>query len=75
MRIKWKPIIIGFFVFYIFAWSLTTCSALKAEELSCETFIKENICNMTDEEAEVWFWEFFKSIMEPKEIEVEIVEV
>jgi hypothetical protein len=64
-----------FFVIYIFVYALSSCSALKADELNCETFMKENICNMTDEEAEVWFWEFFKSIMEPKEIEVEIVEV
>jgi hypothetical protein len=77
MRLNLKPIIIVFFIIYIFAWSLTTCSFVKADEpkLNCETFVKENICNMTDEEAEAWFWEFFKSIMEPKEIEVEIVEV
>ena len=64
-----------FFVIYIFVYALSSCSVLKADELNCETFMKENICNMTDEEAEAWFWEFFKSIMEPKETEVEIVEV
>ena len=77
MRLNLKPIIIVFFIIYIFAWSLTTCSFVKADEpkLNCETFVKENICNMTDKEAEKWFWEFFKRIMEPKETEVEIVEV
>ena len=64
-----------FFVIYIFVYALSSCSALKADELNCETFVKEEICNMTDKEAEKWFWEFFKSIMEPKETEVEIVEV
>ena len=75
MRINLKPIVIMFFVIYIFVYALSSCSVLKADELNCETFVKENICNMTDEEAEAWFWEFFKSIMEPKETEVEIVEV
>ncbi len=71
MRIKLGPIIV-FFIIYLFVWNLANADE---PELSCETFVKENICNMTDEEAEAWFWEFFKSIMEPKEIEVEIVEV
>ena len=71
MRIKLGPIIV-FFIIYLFVWNLANAEEPK---LNCETFVKENICNMTDEEAEAWFWEFFKSIMEPKEIEVEIVEV
>ena len=71
MRIKLGPIIV-FFIIYLFVWNLANAEEPK---LNCETFVKENICNMTDEEAEKWFWEFFKSIMEPKEIEVEIVEV
>jgi len=75
MRIKWKSMIIMFFIIYFFAYALSTCSIVKADELNCETFVKEEICNMTDKEAEKWFWEFFKSIMEPKETEVEIVEV
>ncbi len=75
MRINLKRLITMFFVIYIFVYALSSCSSLKADELNCETFVKENICNMTDEEAEAWFWEFFKSIMEPKEIEIETVEV
>jgi len=70
MRLK-KPIII-FFIIYLFVWNLANAEEPK---LNCESFVKEEICNMTDEEAEKWFWEFFKRIMEPKETEVEIVEV
>jgi len=66
MRIKFKPIVIMFFIFYIFAWSLTTCSFVKADEpkLSCEALINEKICNMTPEEQEIWFLELLKSILE-----------
>ena len=55
-----------FFTIYIFVYALTSCSALKAEEpkLNCETFVKEEICNMTDEEQEIWFLELLKSILE-----------
>ena len=71
MRIKLGPIIV-FFIIYLFVWNLANADEPK---LNCETFVKEEICNMTDKEAEKWFWEFFKRIMEPKETEVEIVEV
>jgi hypothetical protein len=64
-----------FFVIYIFVYALSSCSVLKADELNCESFVKEEICNMTDEEAEKWFWELFKSLMEPKETKVKTVEV
>jgi len=66
MRIKFKPIVIMFFIFYIFAWSLTTCSFVKADEpeLSCEAFVKEEICKMTPEEQEVWFLELLLKILE-----------
>jgi len=55
-----------FFIFYIFAWSLTTCSFVKADEpeLSCEAFVKEEICKMTPEEQEVWFLELLLKILE-----------
>ncbi len=68
-----KVILIVLF-FVLLSWVINLPFA-KAEELNCETFVKEEICNMTDEEAEKWFWELFKSLMEPKEIEVETVEV
>jgi len=68
MRIKWKPIVIMFFIIYIFVWSLTTCSFVKADEpntkLECSSFINEKICNMTPEEQEIWFLELLKSILE-----------
>ena len=72
MRLKFKPIVIMFFIVYIFAWSLTTCSFVKADEdepkpkpeLECSTFINEKICNMTPEEQEIWFLELLKSILE-----------
>jgi len=64
MRLK-GPIIM-FFIIYIFAWSLTTCSFVKAEEpeLNCEAFINEKICNMTPEEQELWFLELLEKILE-----------
>ncbi len=66
MRINYKGIIIVFFIVYIFAWSLTTCSFVKAEEpeLNCEAFINEKICNMTPEEQELWFLELLEKILE-----------
>ena len=66
MRLKIKPIIIMFFIIYTFAWSLTTCSFVKADEpeITCEAFIKEDICNMTPEEQEVWFLELLLKILE-----------
>jgi hypothetical protein len=71
MRIKLGPIIV-FFIIYLFVWNLANAEEPK---LNCETFVKEEICNMTDEEAEKWFWELFKSLMEPKETKVKTVEV
>ena len=66
MRIKIKPMVIMFFIVYIFAWSLTTCSFVKADEpeLNCEAFVKEEICKMTPEEQEIWFLELLKKILE-----------
>ena len=64
MRIK-TPIII-FFIIYIFAWNLSSCSFVKADEpeLNCEAFVNENICKMTPEEQEIWFLELLKKILE-----------
>ena len=75
MQIKWKSMIIMFFIIYFFAYALSTCSIVKADELNCETFVKEEICKMTPKEQEAWFWELFKQIMEGDKEEVEIVEV
>tara|TARA_R110002020_G_scaffold90816_1_gene221061 strand:- start:306 stop:542 length:237 start_codon:yes stop_codon:yes gene_type:complete len=66
MRINYKGIIIVFFIIYIFAYALSSCSAVKADEpkITCEAFIKEDICNMTPEEQEIWFLELLKKILE-----------
>ena len=66
MRLKFKPIVIMFFIVYIFAWNLSSCSFVKADEpeLSCEAFIKEEICKMSPEEQEIWFLELLKNILE-----------
>ena len=66
MRLKIKPIIIMFFIIYTFAWSLTTCSFVRADEpeITCEAFVKEEICKMTPEEQEVWFLELLLKILE-----------
>jgi hypothetical protein len=74
MRLK-KPIII-FFIIYIFAWNLSSCSILNASEpdLNCETFVNEKICNMTDDEMEKWFWELFKSLIEQDKEVIETIE-
>jgi hypothetical protein len=55
-----KPIIL-FFIIYIFVWNLANADEMKLE---CNTFVKEEICNMTDEEQEKWFWELFQSLIE-----------
>ena len=66
MRLNLKPMVIMFFIIYIFAWSLTTCSFVKADEpeITCEAFVKEEICKMTPEEQEVWFLELLLKILE-----------
>ena len=60
MRLKLGPIIV-FFIIYLFAWNLANAEEPK---LNCESFVKEKICNMTDEEQELWFLELLKSILE-----------
>ena len=60
MRIKFGPIIV-FFIIYLFVWNLANADEPK---LNCETFVKEKICNMTDEEQEIWFLELLLKILE-----------
>ena len=66
MRIEWKPIVVMFFMIYIFVYALSSCSAVKADEpeITCEAFVKEEICKMTPEEQEIWFLELLKKILE-----------
>ena len=65
-----KPIIL-FFLFYFWVYSLTSCSVLRAEEkkiepqfdLNCEAFVNEKICNMTNEEMEIFFLELLRQML------------
>ena len=57
-----KVILIVLF-FVLLSWVINLPFA-KAEELNCETFVKEEICKMTPEEQEVWFLELLLKILE-----------
>ena len=65
-----KPVIL-FFLFYFWVYSLTSCSVLRAEEkkiepqidLNCEAFVNEKICNMTNEEMEIFFLELLRQML------------
>ena len=47
-------------------WGLFFYTQLKADEpeITCEAFVKEEICKMTPEEQEIWFLELLKKILE-----------
>jgi hypothetical protein len=63
-------------VIALILWGVFFYTQLKADELNCETFVKEEICKMTPAEQEAWFWELFKSLMEEEKQEiVETIEV
>jgi hypothetical protein len=67
--------IVLYFIIYFWIYSLSSCSALRADELNCETFVNEKICQMTPQEQEKWFWELLKSLIEDEKQEpVEILE-
>ncbi len=67
-----KVILIVLF-FVLLSWVINLPFA-KAEELNCETFVKEEICKMTDDEMEKWFWELFKSLIEQDKEVIETIE-
>ena len=86
MKIKKGPIIV-FFLIYIFAWNLGSCS-VKADEPTitipytekqmCKAFLKDEICDMSREEQELYFLEMFQGLLERefnKEQEVESMEI
>ena len=75
MKIEWKPIVVMFFIIYISVYALSSCSAVKADELNCETFVKEEICKMTPKEQEAWFWELLRKILEDDKEVVETIEI
>ena len=64
-KIKKGPIVI-FFIVYIFAWNIFSAINARADEpeITCEAFVKEEICKMTPEEQELWFLELLKKILE-----------
>ena len=76
MRIKWKPMIIMFFIVYFFVYALTSCSALKAdeptitvpytEEQICKALLRAEICDMSQEQQEQYFLEIFKAFIDEK---------
>ena len=65
MRIKLGPTIL-FFIIYIWAYAIFNAVNAKADEpeITCEAFVKEEICKMTPEEQEVWFLELLLKILE-----------
>ena len=61
--------IVLYFIIYFWIYALSSCSAIRADELNCETFVNEKICQMTPQEQEKWFWELFKSLIEDEKHE------
>ena len=64
-----KNILIAFgivsFTLFILSFVFKT---VKADEpntkLECSTFVNEKICNMTEAEAELWFWQILQAIID-----------
>ena len=86
MKIKKGPIIV-FFLIYIFAWNLGSCS-VKADEPTitipytekemCKAFLKAEICDISKEQQEQYFLEMFQGLLDRefnKEQEVESMEI
>ena len=62
----------GIVMFTLFVLSFVFTSAGADEpKLDCSTFINEKICNMTEEEAERWFWEVLQAIIDSEKPEEE----
>ena len=62
----------GIVMFTLFVLSFVFTSA-KADEpntkLECSAFVNEKICNMTEEEAEQWFWKILQAIIDSEKPE------
>ena len=62
----------GIVMFTLFVLSFVFTS-VKADEpntkLECSTFVNEKICNMTEEEAEQWFWKILQAIIDSEKPE------
>ena len=87
MRIKAGPIIL-FFIIYIWAYSIFNAVNARAdeptitvpytEEQMCKAFLRAEICDMSQDEQELYFLEMFQGLLERefnKEQEVESMEI
>ena len=71
-----KNILIAFgivmFTLFILSFVFTSVGAEEPKtKLECSSFINEKICNMTEEEAEQWFWKILQAIMDSEKPEEE----
>ena len=57
-------ILIKYYIF--FACNIFSAINARADEpeITCEAFVKEEICKMTPEEQEIWFLELLEKILE-----------
>ena len=61
-----------FFIIYIVAYAFSNAGAEEPQDdmkLECSMFIQEEICNMSADEQQIFFLEFFKQLID-KEIKV-----
>ena len=75
MRIKFGPIIL-FFIVYIFAYAIFNALNAKAEEPTitvpyteeqmCKAFLRAEICEMSQEEQEIYLLEMFRALLDQK---------
>ena len=75
MRIKFGPIIL-FFIVYIFAYAIFNALNAKAEEPTitvpyteeqmCKAFLRAEICDMSQEEQEIYLLEMFRALIDQK---------
>tara|TARA_B100000029_G_C17300821_1_gene860593 strand:+ start:393 stop:722 length:330 start_codon:yes stop_codon:yes gene_type:complete len=75
MKIKAGPIIL-FFLFYIWAYSIFNAVNAKADEPTitvpytdkevCQMFLKSEICDMSRNEQEAYFLNFFKALIDQR---------
>jgi len=86
MRIKWKPIIICFFLIYLLSYCVfdkaradePTITIPYTEEQMCKAFLRAELCDMSQAEQEQYFLEMFKALIDQKfkeEKEVEGMEI
>ena len=87
MRIKVGPIIL-FFIIYIWAYSIFNAVNARAdeptitvpytEEQMCKAFLRAEICDMSQDEQELYFLEMFQGLLDrefKREQEVESMEI